>query len=81
MVAWRRVFVHRLSMLYKRVFKIIDEIDNLMEYLFIGSALLSKLSGQSGQNELIVGTPVAGRAQADSSRVIGMFVKMPALRT
>ncbi|MBV2240549.1 hypothetical protein KQR57_02045 [Bacillus inaquosorum] len=35
------------------------------------SAFLSKLSGQ---DDIIVGSPVAGRSQADVSRVIGMFV-------
>ncbi|MCV2516991.1 surfactin non-ribosomal peptide synthetase SrfAA [Bacillus subtilis] len=42
------------------------------------SAFLSKLSGQ---DDIIVGSPVAGRSQADVSRVIGMFVNTLALRT
>lgn len=42
------------------------------------SAFLSKLSGQ---DDIIVGSPVVGRSQADVSRVIGMFVNTLALRT
>ncbi|WP_435541504.1 lichenysin non-ribosomal peptide synthetase LicA [Bacillus paralicheniformis] len=42
------------------------------------SALLSKLSGQS---EVIVGSPAAGRPHADLSRIIGMFVNTLAIRT
>ncbi|MDR4204768.1 hypothetical protein FO513_20770, partial [Bacillus subtilis subsp. spizizenii ATCC 6633 = JCM 2499] len=41
-------------------------------------AFLSKLSGQ---DDIIVGSPIAGRSQADVSRVIGMFVNTLALRT
>ncbi|MCP5054073.1 MAG: amino acid adenylation domain-containing protein, partial [bacterium] len=39
--------------------------------------LLSKLSGQE---DIVVGTPVAGRLHADLERVIGMFVNTLALR-
>ncbi|KJB89035.1 hypothetical protein AZ66_04000 [Paenibacillus sp. E194] len=39
--------------------------------------LLSKLSNQE---EVIVGTPVAGRSQADTARMVGMFVNTVALR-
>ncbi|MCY7861808.1 lichenysin non-ribosomal peptide synthetase LicA [Bacillus haynesii] len=42
------------------------------------SAFLSKLSGQS---EVIVGSPAAGRPHADLSRIIGMFVNTLAIRT
>ncbi|MGE7202903.1 lichenysin non-ribosomal peptide synthetase LicA [Bacillus haynesii] len=42
------------------------------------SALLSKLSGQS---EVIVGSPAAGRPHADLNRIIGMFVNTLAIRT
>lgn len=38
------------------------------------------LSKYSGQEDLIVGTPVAGRTNADLERVIGMFVNTLALR-
>ncbi|WKL03935.1 condensation domain-containing protein [Paenibacillus amylolyticus] len=38
------------------------------------------LSKYSGQEDLIVGTPVAGRTNADLEPVIGMFVNTLALR-
>ena len=34
----------------------------------------------SGQEDIIVGTPVAGRRHADLERIIGMFVNTLALR-
>ncbi|ASF27576.1 peptide synthetase [Bacillus amyloliquefaciens] len=42
------------------------------------SAFLSKLSGQ---HDIIVGSPVAGRSHADLANVIGVFVNTLALRT
>ncbi|UCH92856.1 MAG: amino acid adenylation domain-containing protein [Candidatus Aminicenantes bacterium] len=48
-----------------------------MVLLSIYNVLLSKLSGQE---DIIVGTPVAGRGDADLQPVIGMFVNTLALR-
>ncbi|MEC0696474.1 surfactin non-ribosomal peptide synthetase SrfAA [Bacillus atrophaeus] len=42
------------------------------------SAFLSKLSGQ---NDIIVGSPIAGRSHADISQVIGVFVNTLAMRS
>ena len=39
--------------------------------------LLAKLSGQE---EIIIGTPIAGRRHADLEKIIGMFVNTLALR-
>ena len=51
--------------------------------LFIGllgvtSAFLSNVTGQS---DIVVGTPVAGRGHAELARLIGMFVNTLAIRT
>jgi amino acid adenylation domain-containing protein len=48
-----------------------------MVLLSIFNILLSKLSGQE---DIVVGTPVAGRGHADLQKVIGMFVNTLALR-
>lgn len=48
-----------------------------MVLVSIYGLLLSKLSNQE---EVIVGTPVAGRSQADTARMVGMFVNTLALR-
>ncbi|UOY87817.1 non-ribosomal peptide synthetase [Bacillus glycinifermentans] len=42
------------------------------------SAFLSKLSGQK---EMVVGSPAAGRSHADLDKIIGMFVNTLAIRT
>ncbi|MCY9027723.1 surfactin non-ribosomal peptide synthetase SrfAA [Bacillus inaquosorum] len=60
--------------------RLAKETDSTMYMVLLASysAFLSKLSGQ---DDIIVGSPVAGRSQADVSRVIGMFVNTLALRT
>ncbi|MEW4973244.1 surfactin non-ribosomal peptide synthetase SrfAA, partial [Bacillus stercoris] len=60
--------------------RLAKETDSTLYLVLLASysAFLSKLSGQ---DDIIVGSPVAGRSQADVSRVIGMFVNTLALRT
>ncbi|MCP5053325.1 MAG: amino acid adenylation domain-containing protein, partial [bacterium] len=48
-----------------------------MVLLALTTILLSKLSGQEN---IVVGTPIAGRRHADLERIIGMFVNTLALR-
>ncbi|UCH97357.1 MAG: amino acid adenylation domain-containing protein, partial [Candidatus Aminicenantes bacterium] len=48
-----------------------------MTILAVFNVLLSKLSGQE---DVIVGTPIVGRRHADLERIIGMFVNTLALR-
>ncbi|WJM07716.1 non-ribosomal peptide synthetase [Paenibacillus sp. PK1-4R] len=49
-------------------------------YMILLAAYTVMLSKYSGQEDLIVGTPVAGRTNADLEPVIGMFVNTLALR-
>ncbi|WP_276736404.1 surfactin non-ribosomal peptide synthetase SrfAA [Bacillus sp. (in: firmicutes)] len=60
--------------------RLANETDSTLYMVLLASysAFLSKLSGQ---HDIIVGSPVAGRSQADLSQVIGMFVNTLALRT
>ncbi|MDM5300447.1 surfactin non-ribosomal peptide synthetase SrfAA [Bacillus subtilis] len=60
--------------------RLAKETDSTLYMVLLASysAFLSKLSGQ---HDIIVGSPVAGRSQTDVSRVIGMFVNTLALRT
>lgn len=60
--------------------RLAKETDSTLYMVLLASysVFLSKLSGQ---DDIIVGSPVAGRSQADVSRVIGMFVNTLALRT
>ncbi|MFB7816379.1 amino acid adenylation domain-containing protein [Paenibacillus chitinolyticus] len=50
-------------------------------YMVLLAAYSTLLSKYSGQEEVIVGTPVAGRPHAELERVMGMFVNTLALRT
>ncbi len=52
-------------------------ITHFMVLLAIYNILLSKYSGQ---DDIVVGTPIAGRTHADLENIIGMFVNTLALR-
>ncbi|WP_458110570.1 lichenysin non-ribosomal peptide synthetase LicA [Bacillus sp. PK6-013] len=66
--------------LVQQLRKLAKETDSTLYMVLAASysALLSKLSGQS---EVIVGSPAAGRPHTDLSRIIGMFVNTLAIRT
>ncbi|PGU34772.1 non-ribosomal peptide synthetase, partial [Bacillus cereus] len=49
-------------------------------YMVLLSAFNILLSKYSGQEEIVVGTPIAGRIHADLENVMGMFVNTLALR-
>ncbi|MBW7477867.1 AMP-binding protein, partial [Paenibacillus oenotherae] len=49
-------------------------------YMVLLAAYATLLSKYSGQEDIIIGTPVAGRPHADLEQVIGMFVGTLALR-
>ncbi len=52
----------------------------LTRYMLLLSAVNILLLGLSGQEDLIIGTPEAGRSHADLDGIIGMFVNTLALR-
>ncbi|NOQ24319.1 MAG: amino acid adenylation domain-containing protein, partial [Bacteroidales bacterium] len=54
-----------------------NDLTLYMSLLSVFSILLSKLSGQ---DEIIVGTPVAGRNHADLENIVGMFVNTLSIR-
>ncbi|MBW7476624.1 AMP-binding protein, partial [Paenibacillus oenotherae] len=49
-------------------------------YMILLAAYTALLSKYTGQEDIIVGTPVAGRSHADLEKIIGMFVGTVALR-
>ncbi|WP_336604367.1 amino acid adenylation domain-containing protein, partial [Paenibacillus sp. MMS18-CY102] len=49
-------------------------------YMVLLSAYTTLLSKYSGQEDIIVGTPIAGRAHADLQQILGMFVNTLAMR-
>ncbi len=54
-----------------------EEVTLFMVLLSLYSLFLSKLSGQE---DIVVGTPIAGRRHADLEGIVGMFVNSLALR-
>ena len=49
-------------------------------YMLLLAAYTTLLSKYSGQEDIIVGTPIAGRAHADLQQMLGMFVNTLAMR-
>ncbi|MED1738743.1 amino acid adenylation domain-containing protein [Bacillus swezeyi] len=60
--------------------KVAQETESTLYMVLLASysTFLSKLSGQS---DIVVGSPVAGRSHADLHNIIGMFVNTLAMRT
>jgi amino acid adenylation domain-containing protein/non-ribosomal peptide synthase protein (TIGR01720 family) len=54
-----------------------ENVTLYMLFLTLLNILLSKLSGQ---NDIVIGTPIAGRKHADLLKLVGMFVNTLALR-
>jgi pristinamycin I synthase-3/4 len=49
-------------------------------YVLLLSAFQALLSRWSGQNDIVIGTPVAGRTESDTLGLIGFFVNLLAIR-
>jgi tyrocidine synthetase-3 len=65
--------------LTKAIQKIVKENETTL-YTFLLAAYTILLSKYTGQDDIIVGTPVAGRSHVDVEPLIGMFVNTVALR-
>ncbi|MCP4155327.1 MAG: amino acid adenylation domain-containing protein, partial [bacterium] len=50
-------------------------------YMVLVTALNILLAKLSGQDDVVIGTPVAGRTHADLDKIIGMFINTLVLRT
>jgi len=50
-------------------------------FMVLLTAFALLLSRYSGQEEVVVGTPIAGRTQAETEPLVGFFINMLALRT
>ncbi|MGM0943486.1 MAG: condensation domain-containing protein, partial [Bacillota bacterium] len=59
--------------------KLANETGSTMHMVLL-SAYYLLLSKYSGQEDIVIGTPVAGRSHADLQSIIGMFVNTLALR-
>nr|CUX79061.1 Octapeptin synthase subunit B [Niallia circulans] len=65
--------------LAKRLNELATKHDSTL-YMVLLSAYTVLLSKYSGQEDIIVGTPVAGRTHADLEQILGMFVNTLAIR-
>ncbi|MEW9702929.1 amino acid adenylation domain-containing protein [Paenibacillus sp. SI8] len=62
-----------------RLKRLADESDSTL-FMVLLAAYTVHLANYSGQEDIIVGTPIAGRPQAELEPIIGMFVNTLALR-
>ena len=75
-----RVSVKLPKMLRERLQKLAEK-NGATLYMVLLSAYYTLLSKYSGQEDIIVGTPSAGRNHSDTEGLIGMFVNTLALRS
>ncbi|AVF26547.1 non-ribosomal peptide synthase/polyketide synthase [Paenibacillus larvae] len=61
--------------------KSLEERTGTTTYMVLLAAYTTLLAKYSGQEDIIVGTPIAGRVHEDLQRVMGMFVNTLAIRT
>ena len=61
--------------------KRVEEKTGTTSYMVLLAAYTTLLAKYSGQEDIIVGTPIAGRVHEDLQRVMGMFVNTLAIRT
>nr|AFG19378.1 bacillomycin D synthetase B [Bacillus amyloliquefaciens] len=61
--------------------KQMEELTGSTAYMILLSAYNILLAKYSGQEDIVVGTPIAGRMHEDLQHIIGMFVNTLAIRT
>ncbi len=59
----------------------LDRREGVTPFMTVLAALAVLLRRLSGQDDVVVGTPIAGRTRAETEGLIGFFVNMLALRT
>ncbi len=59
----------------------LSQAGNFTPYMILLAAFQALLHRYTGQEDIVLGSPVAGRARASLEKVIGLFVNMLALRT
>ena len=61
--------------------KQLEELTGTTAYMILFSAYSILLAKYSGEDDIVVGTPIAGRMHEDLQHIIGMFVNTLAIRT
>jgi amino acid adenylation domain-containing protein len=59
----------------------LSQAGNFTPYMILLAAFQALLHRYTGQEDIVLGSPVAGRGRASLEKVIGLFVNMLALRT
>ena len=59
----------------------LSQAGNFTPYMILLAAFQALLHRYTGQEDIVLGSPVAGRARASLEKVIGLFVNMLVLRT
>lgn len=72
---------YRISSDVKSQIKKLIKQTNTTEYMVLFSGLSILLSKYSRQQDIIIGSPVAGRTHKDTENIVGMFVNTLAIRT
>ncbi|WP_051541403.1 non-ribosomal peptide synthetase [Caldalkalibacillus mannanilyticus] len=75
-----RVSVELDINVFQKLARLADKTESTL-YMILLSAYYVLLSKYSGQEDIIVGSPIAGRPHADLEKVVGMFVNTLALRS
>lgn len=75
-----RVTFHMNRKLTGRIHRLIDETGTTL-YMFLMATFQVYLSKLSSQEEIIVGSPVAGRTHSDIKNIPGLFVNTLAIRS
>ncbi|MBZ4423049.1 non-ribosomal peptide synthase/polyketide synthase, partial [Myxococcus sp. RHSTA-1-4] len=71
----------RLPKALSESLKALAQKEGATPFMLLLSAFQALLSRYSGQDDVVVGTPVAGRTRAETEGVVGLFVNTLALRT
>ncbi|ATX83953.1 hypothetical protein CU084_08360 [Bacillus velezensis] len=69
-----------LILIYKGLLKLAEETESTL-YMVLLAAYFILISKYSGQEDIIVGTPIAGRNHIDIEKIIGMFVNTVVVRS
>ncbi|TNE56377.1 MAG: amino acid adenylation domain-containing protein, partial [Bacteroidetes bacterium] len=72
---------HELSTEESRSIKQFLHEEGITEFMFFLAVYQLLLSKYSGQNDLVIGTPIAGREHPDVKDLVGLFVNTLALRS
>ncbi|MFP2933504.1 condensation domain-containing protein, partial [Pyxidicoccus sp. 3LG] len=71
----------RLPKALSESLKALAQKEGATPFMLLLTAFQALLSRYSGQEDVVVGTPVAGRTRAETEGVVGLFVNTLALRT